>query len=220
MNIARIATARLRFNSKKMNIRSNALTAAKSLLHAQNAWPIIHQATAIGTRQPTNVLEQEVNKMENRFKFRAGFTVSFYDIAGNDIERQIILNSCFSIDNGGEGICVNEEIIQEALDIYVAKDEHKSAWDSINAYYAETDGYYFIDNIDFLEQCTGLKDRNGKLIYEGDIVTDNCFNYEIVWDNARARFGVKTGDSIQDINDAKKCAVIGNIRENKELLNG
>lgn len=62
MNIARIATARLMFNSKKMNIRSNALTAAKSLLHAQNAWPIIHQATAIGTRQSTNASEQGVKK--------------------------------------------------------------------------------------------------------------------------------------------------------------
>lgn len=157
--------------------------------------------------------------MNDRFRFRAGFTVSFYDIDGNDIERQIILDNCFSIDSGGDGICVNEEIIQEALDIYVAKDEHRSAWDSINAYYAEADCYYFIDNIDFLEQCAGLKDQNGILIYEGDIITDKCFNYEIVWDKAHARFGVKTGDSVQDINDAKRCAVIGNIHENKELLN-
>lgn len=181
--------------------------------------------------------------MNDRFKFRAGFTVSFYDIAGNDIERQIILDSCFSIDNGGEGICVNEEIIQEALDIYVAKDEHKSAWDFINANYAETDGYYFIDNIDFLEQCTGLKDRNGKLIYEGDIVKiiDKSSRKEpfigVVEYTNTASFEAncngfymhlhnpKTPENVSMIEkmfctSLREIEIIGNIHENKELLNG
>lgn len=166
--------------------------------------------------------------MNDRFRFRAGFNVSFYDIDGNDIERQIILDSCFSIDNGGEGICVNEEIIQEALDIHVAKDKHKSAWDFINANYDKTDGYYFIDSVDFLEQCTGLKDRNGRLIYEGDIVDiwvviniqgeidrrrgkiywnkeDACFLIYVALDEEYPLYG-------QDI------FIIGNILENKELL--
>lgn len=166
--------------------------------------------------------------MNDRFKFRAGFTISFYDIAGNDVERQIILDSCFSIDNGGEGICVNEEIIQEALDIYVAKDEHKSAWDFINANYAETDGYYFIDSVDFLVQCTGLKDKNGKLIYEGDIVEltqarNNGWmlrgtRLEVKYNIDRyCGFGFDDGYALTE-KCAKNCIVIGNIHENADLL--
>ena len=162
--------------------------------------------------------------MNDRFKFRAGFTISFYDIAGNDVERQIILDSCFSIDNGGEGICVNEEIIQEALDIYVAKDEHKTAWDFINANYAETDGYYFIDSVDFLDQCTGTKDKNGKLIYEGDIVklsSDREVVCLVVWDNEETGFCVKYKKELYRFNPYKKyhlIEVIGNIHENTDLL--
>ena len=168
--------------------------------------------------------------MNDRFKFRAGFTISFYDITGNDVERQIILDSCFSIDNGGEGICVNETIIQEALDIYVAKDGQKSAWDFINANYAETDGYYFIDSVDFLEQCTGLRDKNDRLIYEGDILnslyrSDGCKGlYRIVWCEGRLlpeKFGNHQQKQVTvHLTDLKRCEIIGNIHETPELLKG
>ena len=182
--------------------------------------------------------------MTDRFKFRAGFTISFYDIAGNDVERQIILDSCFSIDNGGEGICVNETIIQEALDIYVAKDEHKTAWDFINANYAETDGYYFIDSVDFLDQCTGLKDKNGKLIYEGDIVRESPYNkyfeyadYVVSWKDGAYTNEKCLGMKNKETGEIKDCSkggycfskhihqeladdfeVIGNIHENRDLM--
>ena len=157
--------------------------------------------------------------MENRFLFRAGFKVCYYDKDGNDKELLIKTGHIFTIANGGDYIIVHRDLITEGIK-NLSDEEKAGVWEYMRANFVEDLDWWIVVNLEYVDQCTGITDKNGKLIFEGDIVTDNCFNYEIVWDNVRARFGVKTGDSIQDINDAKKCAVIGNIHENKELLNG
>ena len=81
-----------------------------------------------------------------------------------------------------------------------------------------------------LMQCTGLKDKNGNLIYENDIVKFYFDNDEIIavliWDNDESRFYLNTTDYFKDkyvtdyeITKQEKYEVIGNIYENKELLN-
>lgn len=75
-----------------------------------------------------------------------------------------------------------------------------------------------------LMQYTGLKDKNGKEIYEGDVVkaaTENRdFIWEIVWIESDCAFELKRGDDyvfLPAINH-QRFEVIGNIYSNPELL--
>lgn len=79
-------------------------------------------------------------------------------------------------------------------------------------------------------QCTGLKDRNGKLIWENDIVgfldtysTENgqgemdCIG-KVVWDDETISFQVTNRLSAESYEVLDECSVIGNIFDNPELL--
>lgn len=70
-----------------------------------------------------------------------------------------------------------------------------------------------------LMQCTGLKDKNGKLIYEGDIVKDDhdAWHYvKWVYDSWQLFPCTQNNYTIGIVDD--EIEVIGNIYENKELL--
>ena len=69
-------------------------------------------------------------------------------------------------------------------------------------------------NID-ISQFTGLHDKNGKEIYEGDIVTDGVGKYKIVYDLKLA--GYQPYCIFRD-DPENYCEVIGNIYENPELI--
>ena len=74
-------------------------------------------------------------------------------------------------------------------------------------------------------QYTGLTDKNGKEIYEGDILKDeiNGEIHKIVWDESEARFeaviiGGVFSDMKRHIPDVKIMEIKGNIYENPELI--
>ena len=116
-------------------------------------------------------------------------------------------------------------------------------WDKVSKKYREFDGmhdtmtinedgkveYYNLQNGSggdeyILEQFTGIKDRNGKMIFEGDIV--HIDNYDEGWDST---VEFKSGAFAVDVEGREydytaigwteyEAVVIGNIHDNPEFL--
>lgn len=107
------------------------------------------------------------------------------------------------------------------------------------AYYG--DEYYPLCHVDFMFpvsnsnfemlQFTGLLDKNGVEIFEGDIIgfdMDTFYKriFTVIYDSGR--FGIQTDEGfrclsdwiiIQKDNNTISCEVIGNVYKNSELLN-
>lgn len=104
---------------------------------------------------------------------------------------------------------------------------------------------YYVNNSDIIEtmQCTGLKDKNNKLIYEGDILDlyvsskklyryevkyeigsfmlvsqDEIFDFPNVWNDYVYPLSQLYYEYQNEENCIDECGVIGNIYENPELL--
>lgn len=71
------------------------------------------------------------------------------------------------------------------------------------------------------EQFTGLKDKNKREIYEGDIFDFGGPEVEdvvsVLWIGSEAAWGLSDGMLLSDY-DLNEAEVIGNIHENPELL--
>ncbi len=93
-----------------------------------------------------------------------------------------------------------------------------------------------LDKSAIVMQCTGLKDKNGKLIYEGDVIDvpcgkfliqycDKCKSFQcfckVSWIKELYCFACEGDYNWFDLlDDLEDCDVIGNIYENPELLEG
>lgn len=101
---------------------------------------------------------------------------------------------------------------------------------NISAIRCNRGNYFFKVQTETIGQYTGLTDKNGKKIFEGDICrfdngepdeSERYTNYAVQWDCVNCRYVVVDAYNCEDCLDiffAKHAEVIGNIYDNPELL--
>lgn len=112
------------------------------------------------------------------------------------------------------------EMLYDVQDVYDSKPHYHGGF-----------GDVLKDGESIVMQYTGLKDKNGKEIYEGDIVKMKSYsfqhldryNYEVYYKPEEARFKFKNNvkyphNSDNDSTGFHSFEVIGNIHETPELL--
>ena len=101
------------------------------------------------------------------------------------------------------------------------------AWDTYMECFTLHDSFYEVQKwnrnegeLEFfkIQQWTGLKDKNGIDIFEGDILKSGKRYWEVVFSHASFMMSWGNGASQMFINEMVE--VIGNIYENPELLRG
>lgn len=136
--------------------------------------------------------------MNNRFKFRGVLTVAYSGDDDEDKTVDLIIEKADAIYGGGIGFDTDQldAAIEKAgiTDDIEIDNIHEFCYDNNGC---RSDEYFVMDGD--IKQCTGLSDKNGNLIYEGDIVVpwyEPQSEFVIKWDNNSAAFRLWHNDKM------------------------
>lgn len=163
----------------------------------------------------------------DRFKFRAYITTSYEDDDDNEKEVSFYLYNVYMSDEG-DFIYIDREFLLDAIENY--DEETQDKIEDVLQENSCTGDYEVIcierGFYESPEQCIGLKDKNEKPIYEGDIVKDINGHYGYIkWDRQELKYIILkrlgTGPYLTPCSliNSNEYEIVGNIHQNSELLN-
>jgi uncharacterized phage protein (TIGR01671 family) len=168
----------------------------------------------------------------DRLQFRAWCEVPLKDDDGKEKVYRFYLHE-INVYDGGKEIGLEEDILSDNLSLYNFPDTVQGelfshfVWNNCII----SDNYFRYRKFKSIEQCTGLKDKHGRLIYEGDILGGDYENLYVYYCYNCKQFQLRAksggcmaceGDihwyELVESEDKNELEVIGNIHENKNLL--
>lgn len=166
--------------------------------------------------------------MNDRLRFRVWITVPITRDVEEEKEVSFYIYDIALYNDGSVGF--SRDSLLEVLDkLNLTEGQYNEIEDYISDNSYSEDWEWYIISFDIIEQCTGLKDRNGRLIYEGDLIKLLVARNRgwipkgtiapVEWNNfACCGFILSCMGNLTE-KCAKNCEVIGNIHENKEVIN-
>lgn len=160
---------------------------------------------------------------KDRFKFRGVLTVEYSGENADDKTVDLIIEKADAIYGG----CIGFDIDQLDAAIEKAGITDDIEIDQIHEFCYDNNGCrsdeYFVMDGD-IKQCTGLKDKNGNLIYEEDLIKTANYKtgcpeiYVVKWCDECGLYQLEStqSDQIIDMFRAEKGTICGNIHEQKD----
>lgn len=171
----------------------------------------------------------------NRFLFRAVVKAEYCNSDGNNKTIKLLLNTVAVYSPTTVGVA-DEVLVNAIRNTNLNAEERNSVYSYFEINNKYVDQEWFVLQAETIEQCTGIKDANGKFIFEGDVIDDPTwwwgpgYVYLSMGQCGPCRVNNVGGYILsKNISDPLQNAahnewngdeviVIGNIHENPELL--
>lgn len=168
--------------------------------------------------------------MNDRFKFRVWITAPITRDVEEEKEVSFYIYDIALYDDGGIGF--SRDSLLDALDkLNLTEEQRNEIEDYISDNSYSEDWEWYAISFDRIEQCTGLKDKNGELIYENDLIkcpngiyriaVDDFGLWTAIYENNPLKGVAEWSDIVKNYafnQENVELEILGNIHENPDLL--